>query len=333
MKTVAELLDSEEFRKQAQVLTLDELQRAYPECSSSTVRRAWRIVRKVSNPAPVTEPETDKKSSTFHWREASQLAQKMQKLAKSASVSQDYAFLRFPDMAEPMRVLPISDWHFGSYGTDYRAVEKWTDRILSTPNLYVALIGDMLQMAIKLRNVLEVSDNLLTPKLQMRFLETWLSDLKPRILFATWDNHSVMREESAAGVSQYAQIMADKTIYHTGIGHEDIIVGKQVYKLCSSHRFRGTSMYNPVHAQQRYLRMEAPDRDIAIQGDTHVPGFMQYVEGGKMKTVINCGSLQTGSGYASRHFSLKTWAEFPCFTLSPTTHRVTPFWSLDAMLE
>jgi len=59
-------------------------------------------------------------------------------------------------------------------------------------------------------------------------------------------------------------------------------------------------MLNPTHAPMRYLRMEAHDRDIAMQGDYHVPGIQRYCEGGSDKLAVVCGTLQTNSGYGKR---------------------------------
>lgn len=215
----------------------------------------------------------------------------------------------------------------GSWATDYDLFCHITDEIISTQNLFVILVGDLLQMSIKLRGVLEVSDNALPPKWQMRFLESWLIDIKHKVIASTWDNHSVMREENASGFSQYANIFGRHVIYHDNIAHIDITVKDQVYKLAASHFFRGRTIYNPCHGQMRYMRMTANDREIAIAGDSHVPGILVYEEGGIKRTAINCGSIQHG-GYGKRFFSLLNSPVFPCFRLSGLEHSVVPYWSV-----
>lgn len=295
--------------------------------------RSERAAGKSALPAPPPDFESDKKEDTFHWRKACGVVQQMQALSKEASTSQDEATIKFSGLEKPIVVWPISDWHFGSYGSDYGAIEEMTDYIVNTDNLYIAVVGDMLQMAIKMRGVLEMMDNALPPKLQMKFLDTWINDVAHKILFASFDNHSVIREENATGFSEYANKFGKKCIYHNGIGHTDIVANEQVYKVAVSHRFRGSSFINPVHGLCRYLRMEAPDREIAIQGDTHVPAFMQYPEGGSLRTVINCGTLQTNSGYGKRFFSLKTWTDFPALVLFHDRHKVLPFWKVEDALE
>lgn len=287
------------------------------------------------SPAPVLTG--DKKVSEFDWRDANRVVKEMQRLAQGASASQDFATFPAPDLPAydgNLHLLPIADWHIGSYAADYDAIERLTDFILTTPNLYVCVLGDMLQMAIKLRGVLEISDNVLPPKLQFRYLETWLRELAKsgKVLFSTWDNHAQMREENATGYSRYADIFSRETVHFNGLGHVTFRVGAEVYKGAVSHVFRGRSINDTCFGQKRYLQREAPTFDFALAADSHVPGLVQYTEGGLLRTCLNCGTLQTASGYAKRFFSLKTWSAFPCLTLRSDRHEITPFWDVQTMM-
>jgi len=222
--------------------------------------------------------------------------------------------------ADKISVALIADLHIGSWGTDYTLFEKLTEEIKNTPNLYVILAGDLLQMSIKMRNVLEMSDNLLPPKWQIKFLDSWLSEIYHKVLVSTWDNHAVMREEAATGYSTYASIFDRKVDFSNGICHLDVKVKEQEYKIAVAHFFRGNSIYNPVHSHMRYSKFEGHDREIIMAGDSHVPGIAQWYESGKKKIALNCGSLQTSSGYGQRFFSLITHPVFPCVILSGETH-------------
>jgi hypothetical protein len=74
--------------------------------------------------------------------------------------------------------------------------------------------------------------------------------------------------------------------------------------------------------------VEAPDREIATQGDAHKPAVSLYVEGGQKRIAICTGTLHVNSGYAKRHFTLKTWPIYPCIELYPDQHLAIPFWSV-----
>lgn len=275
---------------------------------------------------------TDKKVGVFNWRDVLKPVQELQEIKEKSSNSQDKANWSI-DTDKPICIVVIGDWHMGSWGTDYDLFKACTDEIINTPNLYVIIVGDMLQMAIKLRGVLEVMDNILPPKMQMLMLDSWLQEIKHKVIASTWDNHSVMREENAVGYSTYSQIFSRHTIYHNHIGHLDLHVGKQTYKLACTHHFFGRSELNPCHAPMKYMRYKAHDREIAIQGDFHVPGIIKYTEGGREKVAMVCGTLQTGSGYAKRFFTLTTHPVFPCFTLSPDQKLITPYWSIKEWLN
>jgi hypothetical protein len=272
--------------------------------------------------------DSNKKQGVTSWREWTRWIQHGQQLKREASYSQDSALIDFGHVTEPIAVIFLSDLHMGSWATDYEQLVTITDEILHTPNLYVALVGDMLQMAIKMRNVLEVSDNAIPPEQQLRFFESWLTEIEPRVLFGTWANHEVMREEAATGYSAAADIIKRRVVYHNGIGHPDIKVGREIYRMAVSHRFRGGSELNPCQGQVKYARLQAPDREIIVQGDTHKPGLLQYMDGQQLRLALNCGSIQTQSGYSRRHFSLYTSSAYPVVELYPDRHLFVGHWSL-----
>jgi hypothetical protein len=291
-----------------------------------------------ANGVPSEKPAftSDKKNDEdFSWRKASGIVKSMQELSKSASRSQDEATIRFDNADKPIMILPIADWHFGSYASDYDLIEKFTDLIVNTPGLYIAIVGDMGQFAIKMRGVLEMMDNALPPKLQTRFIESWLAEVAPKVLWSTWDNHGSTRFEDATGIDQYGELFSRNVIYFNHIGHVDIAVNDvDPYRIATSHFFKGKSTEtNMFNGMMKYLRITCPEREMAIAGDIHKPGHAQYTEGGEIKTVINTGTMQTSSGYAKRYFTLKTFPDFPCFTLHHKRHAITPYWSVYDMLE
>jgi hypothetical protein len=275
---------------------------------------------------------SDKKNGRFEWRKAAAWAAEGQKLKQEASSSQDFANIKL-GKGESIILLPFSDQHIGAWGADYESFTRMTDDILKCPNLYVALLGDYLEYAIKLRSVLETTAQILPPDAQADFLEDWLMEIKPKVAWATWDNHGVEREERQSGTSTIKRILSKHVVYHNGIGHADVQVGKQVYRIASSHRFKqGSSMLDPCSAQRRYMRFEGIDREITMQGDTHKPGMAVYHDGPMKRVALNAGTLHVNSGYAKRYFSLFTSSAYPCLVLESDTHNIIPFWNLqDAM--
>lgn len=274
--------------------------------------------RRPDTPAALPPLDWDKAEIDFHWSDVLKPLEDLQAIAKAASGSQDRARFRIETDA-PAPVLFLADVHIGSWGTSYSKIAEIT-RFIQEHKIWVACLGDLLQMSIKLRNVLEVSDNAIPPHLQMRFLGSWLEDIAPHILWSTYDNHSVMREEAVTGFSQYAELFKEKVVYHSGIGHVDLEVGSQTYRIASAHRFRGNSYINPTHGQMRYGRFEGLDRELIVAADSHRPAIQHYTDGPMARIAINCGTLQTDSGYAKRFFSLYTHDWMPIVEFSPHEH-------------
>jgi hypothetical protein len=304
------------------------------EFGSSHSFDGWRIKRGKERRRPdlrvvphMPEVAWDKHEIDFSWRDLIAPTEELQAIVKAASGSQDHATITVSS-TRPVAIALLSDWHFGSWGVSLRKLATATDKLLKS-GCYIGVIGDMLQNAIILRNVLEVSDNLIPPRVQQRVLDGWLADIAEKLLFSTWDNHNVERQEKAIGFSPYAEAFREKAIYHNGIGHLDVMVNGQVYKLAVSHRFRGNSYLNPVHGQMRYGRVEGQDRDIMIAGDSHVPAITHYYESGRRKLAINIGSMQQDSGYAKRYFSLHSSDAMPVLVLDPHKHRATAYWDID----
>jgi hypothetical protein len=282
------------------------------------------VAKHLNGPVPPAFQAT-KKICKFDWREATDAAIVMQGLKKKASSSQDYADIVLGDGKEPVILMGFGDQHIGAYGANYNLFRDISDEIKETKGLYVALTGDFNEMAIRMRGVLEVTNQVLTPDMQEAFLESWVDEMQAKIAFALWDNHAVIRQESQAGTSGVKNILAKRVIYHNGIGHQEIHVGKQVYKCAASHKFRGGSMFNRMHAQGRYVRQEANDREVVLMADIHTWGYAHTEDGGIERGYITGGTLHEGSGYGKRFFSLKTAPHYPCVVFHPDEHKFLLF--------
>ena len=281
----------------------------------------------------VSHIQSDKKRGELDWREWNDHALRTQALYARAAQSQKFAKIKLGDGKRPVCILPWSDLHWGSRGTDYRIFRTMTEEILETPDLYVALVGDLVEFAIKLRSVAEVCAQIFGPDKQVQFLEDWIAELKPKLILATWGNHEVEREEKQAGVSTVKRLLAEHTIMFDGIGHADIQVGQQIYKTAWSHKFRGFSYLNAPHAGQRYMRFEGIDREVAVMGDIHQPAFNSFFDGPLERLSIVAGTLNVDSLYANRYFSIFTQPHFPCVEFNHDTHEFVPFRNLKTWIR
>lgn len=302
-------------------------------CSRWAVHSYLRSGRVTFAPDAPSSIKSDKKVGEFNWREWGEKLTEVQALKKKGSFSQDVGNIELGDGTHGVIIASFSDQHMGAWSTDYQALQTLTDELLNTRDLYIALLGDYGHYAIKMRNVLEVSDNILPPEQQTQFIESWFDEIWHKVACATWDNHGVERQEKQAGESSVKKILSKKVVYFNGIGRLNVKVGQQLYKGVVSHRFRGESLLNPCHNQMRHMRFEDTDRDFALQGDLHKPGMIKYTDGDRVRVAINTGSIQTNSGYAKRYFSLTTHPVYPVLYLDNETHCMTPFWSIKEYLQ
>lgn len=256
-----------------------------------------------------------------------------QKLKKKASWSGVTGPIRLGDGTEPQILLQLGDTHIASWGTDHKLLRNVLKEINETDGLWVALMGDLIQMSIKLRSVIEVSDNMIPPEQQAQFLEQMLERILPKIAFSSWCNHGVEREEKQSGISHIKYLLSRRSAYFNGIGHPDVQVGDQTYRFACSHKFRGNSIYDSTFGPKRYARLEANDREIILQADLHRPAFTRYFEGGSPRLAMTNGTYQLASGYAQRYFSLRTFPDMPCVVLHHDVHKFIPFMNLDEALK
>lgn len=296
--------------------------------NESTVRR---MRAKITTQPAVTY--YDKKEGGFNWRDSIPVIQSLQKLRKDASWSQQFASVRVGNGSDPVGIVMLSDTHIGAMGTDYDLFVSLTDIIVNTPNLYFVLIGDEVEWAVRLRSVAEVCAQVLDPQMQLEFLESWLEEVMDKIIFATWSNHSTDRSEQMIGACPVKNILARKVPFFSGIGHAEIQVGKQTYKIAASHRFKGVTQADCTAGCKRYLRLEWPDGEIAIQGDSHRAGVSIYNEGARHLIALSSGTLNVNSGYAARNFSIYTSSAFPVLVLYPDAHLAVPYYNIDAYLK
>lgn len=277
--------------------------------------------------------KSNKKTADLNWREWTAHLEATQELYARAAQTQTFSEIELGHGDHSVCILPWSDLHWGGRGVDYKTFRTITEQIVETPHLYVALVGDLVEFAIKLRSVAEICAQIVGPDKQVQFLEDWIEEIKSKLILATWCNHAIEREEKQSGVSIVKKILANATVMMDGIGHADIKVGQQVYKFAFSHKFRGHSMLNATHAGQRYMRFEGIDREIAIMGDIHRPAYSIYHDGPIRRCSIVAGTLNVNSNYANRYFSIFTSNDYPCLELRHDEHMFIPFHNLAAWLK
>ena len=90
--------------------------------------------------------------------------------------------------SESMEIHPLGDLHVGSREFDESAFLRWRDMILSKPNRYVVLLGDIVDNSVK-SSVGSPYDAVLQPREQRIHAAELLAPIKDRIIAAVSGNH------------------------------------------------------------------------------------------------------------------------------------------------
>lgn len=297
----------------------------------------WMIAETEQPPKPdlqkFVEVSADKKVGEVHWREVLSLMKANQEQHKKASWSQDAANVTLNTNYNDIIFQPLSDLHIGSIASDYDSFLRYTNLILDTPNLYIALLGDLCDNFVNFRNMLAVHQQILSPEQQDEFIEDWINEIKHKVLFATWGNHEEL-EEKNTGRNIIKRVLKHNVIYMNGIGTAEININdKAKYKFAVTHKTRYNSSFNITHGLKQLARKDIPDADVYIAGDTHVPAMETAFERGTVQTFIKLGTLKVDDGYGKRYFSYSTSDAMPCAVLSADSKHVTSFWTIEEALK
>lgn len=275
---------------------------------------------------------TDKKVGAFDWREWTPHLAERQRLHEKASFSQDAAIIRIETEYPCIVWKPMSDLHIGDIGADYSYLAEFTDKVLSIPYLYLSLSGDEEDNFVSFKNQLAVLQQILSPEEQDAFVESWLSEIGPKVLFAGWGNHAEF-EEKVSGRNTLKHLLNHHVAYFNGIGIATIQVNGQTYRAVSTHRTRYNSSFNKTHGLKQLARRDIPDADIYLSGHIHDPAYEVSFERGREQVFIVLGSIKHNDGFAKRYFSYFSARRDAALVLDSREHRIGVFPCLDDALS
>ena len=290
-----------------------------------------------SDDATVTETqsqivEDDKKTGIFDWREWSSLLMQRQALHEKASWSQDSANVKIETEYPCIVWKPMADMHIGDMGADYESLVDFTDKVMTIPYLYLSLSGDEEDNFISFKNQLAILQQILNPEEQDSFLESWLSEIAPRILFSGYGNHAEF-EERVSARNTVKKILSRNVVYFNGIGVCNIKVNDQTYKAVSTHKCRYNSSFNKTHGLKQLARRDIPDADVYISAHIHDPAYEISFERGIEQAFIVLGSIKRNDGYAKRYFAYFSARRDAAIVLDSTEHRMIVFPCLEDALD
>jgi len=311
-----------------------------PSCGSQKIRKAGTHKSKqryecTSCGHKTVNPKkfivNDKNVPEFDFREWTKHLKEKQGLKSKHSGGQLSCNITFKTDHDFIIYHPMADTHIGNIGVDYEALENWTDNIIKIPNLYISFSGDMVDKYSNFKSMMPIHQMVLTPEEQDAFIDSWTNEINHKILFSGWGNHEEM-EEKASGINNIRTVLNKKMVYFDGIGVCNIKLNDIDYKIVSTHKTPGSSVFNPTHGLKRLGREQIPDADIYISGHIHNPCLEQKPERGMWQVFATLGSLKMKDTFARRYFNHYAYAPTITMVLNTKRKEVTPFRTLNEAL-
>lgn len=186
--------------------------------------------------------------------------------------------IQFP--SERICINFMGDLHTGGE-CDYSRVSQEIQTIVSTPNSYLMLMGDVIDGFFfnyaQMEQIEQVPEQIQYTKSMLKYLGE-----NKKLLVGWAGDHEKWLDKM--GNSLYADFYENTGAYYMyGVGYVTLSVGKTDYKLTGAHRLPGSSIYNQNHPQDRAMRFGgAWGSDIIVSAHTHKKGHSE-------KTIVGFG--------------------------------------------
>lgn len=192
----------------------------------------------------------------------------------------------------------LGDQHLGDPGTDLPRCFREAELVRDTPGMYAWLMGDLLNNFVigKLRQArdntaLGICD-------EWALVRRYLRIIGPKIVGVTGGNHDHW-SALLTGVDYFREVLAGvapSVLYDSDDSRVALTIGGKdaghVFKMRARHKWRGSSIYNVTHGQERAARWDE-DADLFVGAHTHAAGVARgFTVGGKSKLSVQVGSFK-----------------------------------------
>lgn len=239
------------------------------------------------------------------------------------------------DTNKPIVILFLSCMHLGGRFTNYNEFDNVYRTLLDDKRIYIASLGDDIEGYLdSFPDKDAVWQQLSSPKLQRAALENILLPFKGRILCGCGSQHGSKWVLTRQGYDPVKEMYLEtfNTPFYDGMAYVELRVGSCSYHIALSHEFKGTSVHNPLHAQNRALKESFPSADVIIMGDKHTPAAqwfpayaIEYDMGLRQSPyalLLQAGTAKTGLD----KYTIQGWSRgmfgWPFVVFYPNEHKI-----------
>lgn len=232
------------------------------------------------------------------------------------------------DVDHPIAVAFMSDWHIGSSGVDYAALNADIATIQAHPYVYAAIGGDPVDNFI-LEKLMSASRSQISGDIaeQWAIFRHYVEQVLDSLLWVSSGNHDAWTQK-VAGIDGVPTALAGIPVCYTGEGGiVALTVGQTTYRIYRKHRpVRRASNKNLTHFVKEMLRDGAPmEFDIGVSEHLHQADLEHFSYRQLDRVAIACGSYKRVDPHAADLGFHDGGYGVPTVVLYPGERRIVPF--------
>jgi hypothetical protein len=205
--------------------------------------------------------------------------------------------VRFP--FGPVALFFVGDQHIGNMGTDVRRMLDEQKMIMETPGSYVVQMGDIVDNFVVGRLIAENWKESAPVWDQWHLGKHYLEGFKDRLIAVNGGNHDFWHHK-VSGIDYTREITPPGVLYDADTLRFRVHVGPAEFKVWTRHKWRGKSMYNPTHGQERGAREDDGRQDIYVGAHNHTGAVCrEFVREASRKIAIQIGTYKIHDDYAT----------------------------------
>jgi len=200
----------------------------------------------------------------------------------------------------PICIAFIGDQHIGAPGTDVKRIFREQKQIINTPGAYAWLMGDGVNnMILDYLSNQNMKKGESPPWQQWRLYKEYLDRWRDRVVAYVGGNHGAWVMERAGGIDYRRDVCPDGVLYDGDDIKADVTVGSHTYSVWARHKWRGNSIYNVTHGQERAMRFQDPSYDLYVGAHTHEGScYRETIHEGRRKAAIQLGTYKIHDDHA-----------------------------------
>lgn len=199
--------------------------------------------------------------------------------------------------AGPVAIFFVGDQHIGNPGTDIARMFYEQEDMLATPGGYVILTGDLVDNYIVGKLQMENAKDELSVQKQWALAKEYVSLFGDRLIGVNSGNHDQWSTK-LSGIDYAQQITPDNVLYDADEIRATVSVGENEVGLWVRHKWRGSSIYNITHAQERAARFDSSKPDVFVGAHIHQGAVArEFILDGKRKLAMMSSSYKVYDGY------------------------------------